>query len=62
MTDRSNKDFLLSCILLIMNIHYLFGKPFPVKTPYVDHLKELMAEAMPLEPSDLVKIKKTLQS
>lgn len=45
-----------------MNVHYLFGEPPAEATPYRDYLRELLAEAMPLETTGLVEIKKTVQS
>lgn len=42
-----------------MNVHYLFGEPNAEAAPYSDFLRELLAEAKPLEADHLVEIKKT---
>lgn len=44
-----------------MNVHYLFGEPPTEAAPYRDLLRELLAEATPLEADHLVEIKKTAQ-
>lgn len=44
-----------------MNVHYLFGEPSTETTSYRDYLKELLAEAKPMESASMFKIKKTMQ-
>ncbi|UYY86946.1 hypothetical protein [Alcaligenes sp. SMD-FA] len=45
-----------------MNVHYLFGEPPAEVEPYRDFLRELLAEATPMEADHhLVEIKKTAQ-
>lgn len=44
-----------------MNVHYLFGELPAEAAPYRDYLRELLAEATPLEADHLVEIKKTVQ-
>lgn len=43
-----------------MNVHYLFGELPAEATQYHDYLRELLAEAKPLETPDLVELKKKI--
>lgn len=45
-----------------MNVHYLFGEPSTETTPHRDYLRDLLAEATPLEETDLAELKKKPQA